>query len=219
MNNNEIYIEKLNTSRKLLLNSLIYNYNNNILIRGVIMNDVLLNIQNRRSVRKYGSEQIKREELDQILEAAIAAPSACNEQPWFLTIIQNSDIIKEISSKTLEEMKKSPEQWIQDMGEKCKCVFYNAPTVIVVSGKDEGYSPITDCSAAIQNMLLAAESLNIGSVWIGLTDHYFRAVENYREKLSIPNGYTAFYTVALGYKLDNTVKPGPRKNTGLFKFI
>lgn len=183
------------------------------------MNEVLLNIKNRRSVRRYKSEQVKREELDQILDAAISAPSACNEQPWFFTVIQNAELIEEISSKTLEEMRKSPEEWIVNMGNKCKSVFYGAPTVIVVSGKDQGYSPITDCSAAIQNMLLAAESLNIGSVWIGLTDHYFKTQHNYKELLNIPEGYSAFYTVALGYKIDHRIKEGPKKNREVFTFI
>ena len=58
-----------------------------------------------------------------------------------------------------------------------------------------------DCSAAIENMLIAAESLGIGSVWLGLMRFYYQQ-EEAREALGIPEGYEPFYSVAFGYKAE-----------------
>ena len=95
--------------------------------------------------------------------------------------------------------------------EKYNC-FYHAPTVILVSGKDNERSKVIDCSAATQNMLLAAEALNIGSCWVELVSLAFVGpqAQELREKLNLPEGYTPLYSVLLGYK-DMEGKAAPRK--------
>lgn len=95
--------------------------------------------------------------------------------------------------------------------EKYNC-FYHAPTVILVSGKDDERSKVIDCSAATQNMLLAAEALNIGSCWVELVSLAFVGpqAQELREKLNLPEGYTPLYSVLLGYK-DMEGKAAPRK--------
>jgi len=165
----------------------------------MITNVVLETIKNRRSIRKFKSEQVKQEELEAILEAAIYAPTGHNDQPWHFTIIQNKEVIQHISDKSNEIMAQSEIEWISKMGKKNRHILYNAPTVVVVSGKEGTYSPLTDCSAAIQNMLLAAESLNIGSLWNGLAEACL-SIEEEARSLNIPNGYKPYYAIALGYK-------------------
>lgn len=90
-------------------------------------------------------------------------------------------------------------------------VFYHAPTVIIVSGSKEehspfplagtdiSYTPLVDCAAAIQNMLLAAESLTIGSCWLGVVNYFF-TLPHEIVKLGIPQNYQPFFAVTLGYK-------------------
>lgn len=169
------------------------------------MNTVIENIKKRRSIRKYLPEQIKETELNEIIEAGMYAPSAHNDQSWHFTVIQNKELIDFISAKTKELMANSEVEWIAKMGKNEKLhVFYDAPTVIIVSGRDGAYSPLIDCSAATQNMILAAESLNIGSCWNGLVRFFFGQKEEI-SKLNIPEGYTPFYAVSFGYK---QVTPG-----------
>lgn len=164
------------------------------------MNAVIENIKKRRSIRKYLPEQIKEEELDAIIEAGMYAPSGHNEQSWHFTVIQNREMLDYISSKTKELMCNLDIEWIAKMGKNEKLhVFYNAPTVIIVSGRDEAYCPILDCAAATENMMLAAESLNIGSCWIGLIKFFFEQ-RNEIEKFNIPEGYTPFHAITFGYK-------------------
>ena len=161
------------------------------------MNEVLKTIKNRRSVREYLPTQLKQEDLDSIIEAAIYAPTAHNDQPWHFTVIQNKELICYISDKSKELLAKSEIEWMRNMGTNPKInLLYNAPTLIIVSGNKTAVSPEVDCSAAIQNMVLAAESLNIGSVWVGLIRAFF-TLEDEVKKLGIPKGYEPYYGVPM----------------------
>ncbi len=139
--------------------------------------DVMLQ---RRSYRRYTDKPVEKEKLVSILEAAMAAPSACNNQPWEFVVV----------SERIEELR-----------ENLYHGNYNATAAIVVCGNLkiakgglERYWE-QDCSAAMQNILLAATSLGLGSVWIGV--HPLPSVvKPVRELLSIPD-----YVVPLGVAL------------------
>ena len=81
--------------------------------------------------------------------------------------------------------------------------------VIVVSMRKAALAPLVDCCAAIENLLLAAESLDIGTCWIGLVRYYF-AQKDELPRLKIPAGYEPCYAVALGYKDQRPAKALPR---------
>ena len=183
------------------------------------MNEVINTIKIRRSIRSYRQEQIKQEEIDLIIESAIYAPSAHNQQPWHFTVIQNSELIHYISEKSKELMAKSEIRWIKSLGlNKKRDITYGAPTLIIVSGRNDAVFCKEDCSAAIQNMLIAAESLNIGSVWLGLVTFFFNLIEEIK-KLEIPEGYTPYYVVALGYKTNEKEQNAPKRNFNVVNFI
>ncbi|PAB57890.1 nitroreductase [Anaeromicrobium sediminis] len=167
------------------------------------MNETLQVIKNRRSTRKFKPEQIKEEELEAILEAGIYAPSAHNDQPWNFTVIQNKELMEELNVESKEKCKDFPDELIRKMANNERFnIFYGAPTVIIVSGRDNAIMPQVDCAAATENMLLAAESLDIGGCWNGFVSFLFNSEkgDEYKEKLNIPRGYTPYYGVALGYK-------------------
>lgn len=165
------------------------------------MNKTLEIIRSRRSVRKYQEKQIKDEELDRILESAIYAPTGHNDQPWHFTIIQNKDLINQINDGAKEVMSRMDIEWIASMGSAENLhIFHNAPTVIIVSARKDAVTPMADCSAAIQNMLLAAESMDIGSCWIGFAKFHFLNQENMK-KFDIPEGNEVHFGVSLGYKV------------------
>lgn len=181
------------------------------------MNEVLKVIRERRSTRMFKGEQIKDEELKEILDAGIYAPSATNKQPWHFTVIQNKEIIDSLSNGFKELAKKSDNEYIKRVGENEKFhVFYNAPTVILVSGDENNKMADVDCAAATENMLLAAESLGIGSCWVGFIAYLLNSEsgKEYLKKLGIPEGYKQIHSVALGYKRVNvTNAPARKENT------
>lgn len=185
-------------------------------------------IKNRRSIRKYLPEQIKDIELAAILEAASYAPSGHNCQPWHFTVIQKKELIDHISQKCKQVMASSNLEKPQRLGSsESYHLFHNAPTVVIISGDStaksplelsgyrfSSYTPLADCSAAIQNMLLAAASLGIGSCWIGLINYFF-TIEEEVAKLGIPDGFKPLFAVCLGYKDANVTGAivAPRRQT------
>jgi nitroreductase len=181
-------------------------------------NAVLKAIENRRSTRKYKEEQLTEEELQALLDAGIQAPSANNSQPWHFTVIQNRDMINLISNLSREMMLKSDNEQIVNMGKNVSNIFYNAPTIIVISGKKDVTSSLVDCSAAIENMLIAAESMGLGTVWIGLIRFFFTFSDEVK-KLQIPNGYEPLYAVAVGYKENDRVLGPSKRNKEVINYI
>jgi nitroreductase len=79
------------------------------------MNPVLKTIKSRRSIRKFRQDQLRREDLDLILEAAIWAPSGHNAQPWHFLVIQDREKIDEMSTKTISIMADSPIEWVRKL--------------------------------------------------------------------------------------------------------
>jgi nitroreductase len=183
------------------------------------MNDVLKTIKSRRSVRKYKQEQISQEELAAILEAGMYAPTAHNDQPWHFTVIQNQELLHDINEKVRKEMAAANDEWVKKMGSNPAFqVTYDAPTLIVVSGRKDGIAWQVDCAAAIENMLIAAESLNIGSVWLGLLRFFFHKEEE-AGKLGIPENYQPYYGVAFGYKANEGEQVAPKRNMDIVNYI
>lgn len=181
------------------------------------MNQTIETILNRRSVRVYSEEQIKQEDLDLILQAGCYAPSGCNMQPWHFTVVQNKEILKTLNEETKKELLKSDNEYFQNCGKNEKYnIFYNSPTAIVISGEKKALVPETDCAAATENMLLAAESLDIGTCWIGFATFLFKSerAEEFLKMLQIPEGYEPYYAISLGYKkISNPKAPQRKENT------
>ncbi|MDT8718921.1 nitroreductase [Clostridium sp. 19966] len=168
------------------------------------MNETLKTILNRRSTRKYKAENINDEELNLILEAAKFAPTGMNRQPWHFTAVQNKELLEKINEGAKEAIGKADN--------KAFSVFYNAPTLIIASGDLAVPTSKEDCVLALENMFLAAESLNIGSCWIYSIQVFLNSPkgESVRKELGIPSGFSVFGTGAFGYKAAEA-SPAPRK--------
>jgi nitroreductase len=177
------------------------------------MNEIIKTILSRRSVRNYSDEQVKSEELDLILKAGLYAPSAHNQQSWHFTVIQNKEVIDNLNKASKEAMLKFDDEYLKKFGaDENFHLFYNAPTVIVVSGEKTSIAPRVDCAAAIQNMLIAAESFNIGTCWIGLVTPLFQSERagDFGNLFEIPANYELYYAVAVGYKAGEDGQAPPR---------
>ena len=162
------------------------------------MNQVIDTILKRRSIRGFTPQQITDSDLQIILECALNAPSACNRQSWHFTVIQNPDMIQYLSATAKDNLTKSDVPLFKQYGEDDTVLLYGAPTLIVVSSDDEDYDSIIDCSASAQNMLIAAQSLGLGTLWNGLINFAFETQEA-KTKISIPEGYSPCFGIAIGY--------------------
>lgn len=183
------------------------------------MNEVIKTIYERKSVRRFLSDQLKDDDVLSIINAGNQAPSGHNTQPIYFTIIQNQALITHINEASKAVMRESEIDWVRKFGESTQYhLLHKAPTVVIVSVKDGVYSPVADASAAIENMLIAAQSLGIGSVWIGLISAYFQLAES-RESLHIKDGYKALYAVCLGYENPEKVLPKPTRHQDAYEWI
>lgn len=184
-------------------------------------NDVLATIKKRRSVRAFKEDQITAEELQTVLQAAIYAPSAGNQQLWHFTVIQNKQLLAELNTAAKAGAAQFDNEHIQQMAKnEMFNIFYGASTVILISGKEDGMAIESDCAAATQNILLAAESIGLGSCWVNLILFALRGKngEHYKQQLSLPPGYKPFSSVALGYKKVDSVNI-PHRNEDVVNYI
>jgi nitroreductase len=177
-------------------------------------------IKQRRSVRNYSEKQISEDTLNLIIEAGIYAPNGGGniEKDIFFTVIQNKEVLNKINLLAKEFAQKSKMEWLKELGNNndFNCL-YNAPSLIIVSYKKESVCAVYDCSAATQNMLLAAESLGLGTCWLYFPLQAFE-YQNGNELLAeikIPEGYKPITSMIIGYKENNETNIIKRKTKNI----
>ena len=129
----------------------------------------------RRSTRRFRSEAVPEEKLHQILEAGRHAPSGGNNQSTHLLVIRNPEILRELAKKAEQEFAKmdvQPDTYKSLAGairasQKGGYVFhYHAPVLILTANQKSYSNNIADCACVLENMMLMANALDLGSVWI-----------------------------------------------------
>ena len=150
-------------------------------------------ILTRRSIRKYSNKEIPTKIIANLLEAGMYAPSARNLQAWQFVVINNRGLLNELAE-------------IHPYGKMLK----QAPLAILVCGdkmkeESEGYLSL-NCAAATQNIMLAAHSLGLGSVWLGVYPKENR-IEPISTLLKLPEYILPMALISLGYPDEILPKP------------
>jgi nitroreductase len=137
----------------------------------------------RRSIREYTAEVISEKDIKTMLEAAMAAPSASNRKPWHFIVITSRKILNNLAR-------------VHPYGK----MLSKAPLCIVVCGDttiSAGYW-VQDCSAATENLLLAAAALGLGAVWLGVHPREER-ISPIRKVLNIPETVVPLNLISIGH--------------------
>lgn len=156
-------------------------------------NKVIENIMARRSIRKYKDVTVSRDTLNIIMECAINAPNGQNKQSWEIRIVDNPQLLAQMSKAMGES---HPEN---SFAEGC---FRGAPVMVFIA-RDLSYDfSAYDCGLMAQNMMLSAWSLGVGSICLGspvrfLTDNDL--CRPYLDRLNFSDGYELALCVGLGY--------------------
>lgn len=180
----------------------------------MITNETLKVIKQRRSIRAFKNEQVKEEELQAVLEAGLYAPNA-GDQAWHFTVVLNKELLDRLNHTAKEAAKQLGIEHLKRLGnnEEFNCL-YGAPVLVIVSGDEQSFVPLeADCAAAAQNLLLAAESIGLGSCWIFFVLLAFNSPigTELQKELKIPEGYKPYYSAVLGYKEQEVVDVPDRK--------
>ena len=188
-----------------------------------INNEVLACIRERRSTRKFESVQISDEQLHALLDAAIWAPSGGNNQSWLFTAIQNEEVLLKLNRIVSESF----QTWIPDDDYPGKHAmkansskegynfYYNAPTLIIASNRPNYANAMADCSLALENIFLAAQSMGLGSCYINQL-HWLRedeAVREYLRELGIPREHVICSAAAIGHIAAHSSTPTRKEGT------
>lgn len=157
--------------------------------------ETLKAIAMRRSTRAFQPKQISEQELDTILRAGCAAPVGMGAyEAVHLTVLQNRELMEEIAEAAAKAFGRP------DMNP-----FYGAPTVVIVSGTKNRRVPnieYANAACIIENMLLAATDLGLGSVYLWGFIRALNDSPDLLKKLDLPEGFTPVSAVALGYPVE-----------------
>jgi len=157
------------------------------------LSNILETIHNRKSVRKFTDKTVSKEQLETVIRAGMAAPSAVNIQPWAFIAVTNRELLDELNDK-LPYAK----------------MLRQSSAAIVVCGdfsktNDAGYKNywVQDCSAATENMLLAVEALGLGAVWTAVYHEQDR-MEIVKSILNLPSHIIPLNVIPIGWSADDS---------------
>ena len=163
-------------------------------------------IRQRRSVRAYRNEPLTDEQVQALIDAGLAAPSAMNQQPWHIIVLKNTDI--------RDEWERDIVQCFVDMGDPATIerirsrnnkIFYDAPVIIVVARQGEDAGPLLDVGILVENVAIAAKSIGLDSVILGMPQAAFTGpvAQKWKEKLRFPEGYHFGIAIAVGHSVQD----------------
>ncbi len=183
------------------------------------MNVVLDTIRSRRSVRAYQDTLLKKEDLKAIVEAGTWAPTGHNQQPWHFAVVQDRALLAEANTKAKAVMVNIDVDWIKKMGASPDVdITHGAPVLIIVSSVAGAITGPADCTAAMENMMIAAQSLGIGSCWMGLINFVFDDAE-LMKRLGVPEGYRPQQAAVFGVPAGNAKGNAPVRKTDVATYI
>lgn len=185
------------------------------------MNTTIENILNRRSTRVFGENKISEENLKEIITAGLYAPSGHNHQPWHFSVINNKEILDKLSIEAKEVAKNLDDEFMSGLGNNEKYhAFYNAQTAILISYDSKYPTSLMDSSLAAQNMMIAAESLDVASCWLQFATLAFEGEkgEVLKKELKIPEGFIPMSFIVFGEKKLKTTK-APERREGTVSYI
>lgn len=164
-------------------------------------NEVLNVIRTRRSCRKYKPEQITDEELQAVLKAGTYAPSSRGMQSAYIVAVQNKEQQERLASMNARIMGATSNP------------YYDAPTYVLVFAPANANNPVQDGSCILENMMLAAHSLGLGSCWIHREREMFTSPEGQELmcQWGLPAGLVGIGGLSLGYPAAEAGQAKPRK--------
>jgi nitroreductase len=185
------------------------------LCRGDRAMDIDEAIAGRRAVRDYSAQAIDERTIRGLIDAAVHAPSAVNQQPWTFTVVRDQGVLDRIShdakAHMLATMPASPhsDHFQSLLGDPTFHIFYRAPVLILISAIAQGPWIVEDCALAAENLMLAAYAAGLGTCWIGFAQSFLGTADG-KTALGLPAAWVPVAPIIVG-RAKAAPPPVPRK--------
>jgi nitroreductase len=172
-------------------------------------------ITGRRAVREYTDKAVDERTVRRLIDAAMRAPSAVNQQPWTFTVLRHQSVLDRIShdakSHMLATMPASSrsEHFRSLLSDANFHIFYHAPVLILISAIADGPWAVEDCALAAENLMLAAYGAGLGSCWIGFAQSFLNTPAG-KNMLGLPAAWVSVAPIIVGHP-KSAPPPVPRK--------
>lgn len=168
----------------------------------------------RRAVREFTTQMVDEQTIRQLIDAAIQAPSAVNEQGWSFSVVRDKAVLASISNRAKTHMLKTPPTGLpshhfHDLSDPNYDIFYHAPALIVISSVTQSQWAVENCSLAAENLMLAACAAGLGTCWIGFAQSWLGSPEG-KTTIAIPASYVPIAPIIVGHP-KSASPPVPRK--------
>ena len=190
--------------------------------------ELIQELKKRRSIREYKKDPVKKELIEEIIQAGKYAPSATDQQPWRFIVITKKEMITEIADVVKQEIKnilkkrfilkfrypslkntRAVQLLAATAFSKQDILFFDAPVLIfIVTEKKRFYDE--SCACCAENMMLAAHSLGLGSCWIGFA-HFLELNKEWMKKIGVPEGFHISASLVFGHPEGKMPKAPLRK--------
>ena len=166
--------------------------------------DINAAISGRRSARDFTAQAVDDDTVRRLIDAAVRAPSASNEQPWTFTVVRDQALLDRVSDEAksylLAALPAGPESDRRraSLTDDSYQLFYHAPALIVISGSSQRPWVAEDCALAAQNLMLTAYSVGLGTCWIGLAQGYLNTASG-KNALGLPAAWVPAAPIIVGY--------------------
>lgn len=157
-------------------------------------------ISTRRSVREYTAQAVDKQTINRLIDAAIHAPNAVNQQPWTFAVVREQELLDRVSQAAKAHMLASPhaERFRSHLSDPKFQIFYHAPALILISAVKQGPWIVEDCALAAENLMLSACAAGLGSCWIGFAQGYLNTPEG-KKALDLPDACVPIAPIIIGH--------------------
>jgi len=177
--------------------------------------ELLEAIHHRRATREFSAAPVSVPVINKLIDAAIWAPSAVNQQPWLFTVVRDQTLLDKISAESKKHMLAQLEGgsghpgFREHLANPAFHIFYHAPVLILISALQQGGWAIEDAALAAENLMLAATAEGLGTCWIGFAQRWLASAQA-RKLIDLPAQYLPVAPIIVGHP-KAAIPPVPRK--------
>jgi nitroreductase len=166
--------------------------------------DINTAIFGRRSVREYTALSVDPQIIRSLIDAAVHAPNAVNQQPWTFTVVRDQTVLGRISDGAKRHMlatmppSRHSDYFRPRLSDPNFHIFYHAPVLVLISVIEQGPWIVEDCALAAENLMLAAHAAGLGTCWIGFAQSFLNTPDG-KKALDLPTAWVSVAPIIVGH--------------------